>query len=72
MKTNQGLVERIIRVTLGAALVAVGYFTGGETSYLSIVLMAMGIILIITGLIAYCPVWHMLGISTRAGLRKTD
>ena len=72
MKMNQGLIERMIRVTLGAALVAGGYFTGSATSYLSIALMAMGIILIITGLVAYCPVWHMLGISTRPGMRKTD
>jgi len=65
MKTNQGLVERIIRIAFGLGGIAGGYFMASESNYFSIGLMAAGATLVGTGIIAYCPAWHVLGISTR-------
>ncbi len=65
MISNQANWERIVRVGVGLALLAFGYLTAALPSYGRLALMAVGIILIITGLMAYCPVWHLLGISTK-------
>jgi hypothetical protein len=53
-------------MVLGAAALLGGYLLGREYGWLSWVLMAGGVVLVGTGLIAYCPVWHLLGISTRS------
>lgn len=65
MMTNQATWERIVRIAAGAIALGLGYFGGGLPTYASLLLMGVGIVLIATGLVAYCPVWHMLGISTK-------
>lgn len=65
MRTNQGTLERALRVLAGAAALAVGYLYGGLPAYGSYTLMVAGVVLIATGLVAYCPAWHILGISTK-------
>jgi hypothetical protein len=65
MKTNQASWERVLRVVAGAAALAGGYFYTGGPVYASVALMAVGAVLVVTGLVAYCPAWHLLGISTR-------
>lgn len=66
MKLNQGQIERVLRFAFGMVLLALG-FTSVESGFNMLALMVVGIVLMATGLIAYCPVWHMLGISTRRG-----
>lgn len=66
MKLNQGQIERVLRFAFGMVLLAWG-FTSVESGFNMLALMVVGIVLMATGLIAYCPVWHMLGISTRRG-----
>lgn len=65
MKTNKGLVERIIRIAFGLGGMGGGYLMGAESNYFSIGLMVAGAILAGIGIIAYCPVWHLLNISTK-------
>lgn len=65
MMTNQATWERILRIAAGAIALGLGYFGSGLPTYGSLLLMGVGIVLIATGLVAYCPVWHMLGISTK-------
>jgi len=61
MKQNIGNVERIVRATLGLALIA-GFFlnSGGSYSWLYL----LGIIPLATAAIGWCPPYAMLGIST--------
>lgn len=66
MKLNQGQIERVLRFAFGMVLLVWG-FTSVESGFNMLALMVVGIVLMATGLIAYCPVWHMLGISTRRG-----
>lgn len=64
MKTNQCGSERVIRVVSGAVLVLISLFLGQIPATLSLIIGIGGAILIFTGVVAYCPAWHLLGIST--------
>ena len=66
MTGNVGLVDRMIRILFGAALIMAAelnpdmpYFIGGW----------IGAVLVATGLFGWCGLYKMLGIST---LQKTD
>ncbi len=63
MKTNEGLVDRVIRVTVGLAvlsLLAIGPVPGwGLVGFI-------GAVPLVTGLTGYCPTYTLLGIDTRA------
>lgn len=59
MVKNVGSVEQIIRIVLGLALVSL-VFVGPQTPW-----GWLGVILIATGAISFCPIWRALGINTR-------
>ncbi len=58
MKCNVGTIERVIRIVLGAGLIAI-VFVGPQTPWGWI-----GIIPLVTGLIGFCPAWLGLGVNT--------
>ncbi|MHB8415829.1 MAG: YgaP family membrane protein [Acidiferrobacteraceae bacterium] len=64
MIVNEGEWERIVRVVVGVALVCGGYLAPYTDRPWSFVVMAVGFVLVATGLIGYCPAWHLLRIST--------
>lgn len=70
MKTkNVGTTERMLRVTLGAALAIWAVLLllgGGELIWLLlyIALIALGIDFVVTGIRGYCPLYNLLGWST--------
>ena len=64
MKTNMGPVDRVIRLVVAAAI-AVLYCTKVINGVPAVVLCILAVILIVTGLIGYCPLYGLLGISTR-------
>ncbi len=64
MKTNQCGSERVIRVSMGVVLVLVSLFLEQIPATLSLIIGIGGAILVLTGLVAYCPAWHLMGIST--------
>jgi hypothetical protein len=57
MKCNIGRTEQIVRIVIGVSAVLLGLY---YKSWWGVV----GIVLIITGLIRYCPLSDVLGIST--------
>lgn len=61
MMTNVGTIDRVLRVIVGLALIAMalGYVPGYETIWGWI-----GIIPLATGLFGTCPVYSVLGLST--------
>lgn len=61
--TNEHTVERALRVALGLGLLALA-FVGPKTP-----LGYLGIIPLVTGAAGTCPVYSLLGLSTR-GARK--
>jgi hypothetical protein len=63
MKTNEGTVDRVIRVILGVVLAALGLF-GVVSGTLMYVFYALAAILIITAAIGFCPLWAIFKINT--------
>jgi hypothetical protein len=64
MKTNESTLDRVIRVILGFVLIGLyllGYVAGG----LGIVLLVLGAILLITGLVGFCPLYKLFKFSTK-------
>jgi len=63
MKTNESMVDRIIRGVLGLGLLAL-YFSNAVTGTLGIVLAVVGAIALLTGLVGFCPLYSLLKIRT--------
>lgn len=66
---NLGTIERVVRVLLGGALAvwALLLFLGGEVlvwRLLYIMLIALGVDFVVTGIRGYCPLYKLLGWST--------
>ncbi len=59
--TNEGSIDRILRIVLGAALI-VGYFLNPNGAYSW--LYWIGVIPLVTGLIGWCPLYSIFGIKT--------
>ena len=57
MKRNEGKIDRIVRIVIGAGMIAAGVFYESWWG-------AVGIVPIITGAIGWCPAYLPLGIST--------
>jgi hypothetical protein len=64
MKNNLGSTDRVIRIILAIAAVAL-YFFNITSGTLGIVLVAAGAVLAITSFINFCPLYAILGISTK-------
>lgn len=62
MKTNESNVDRIIRFIIAIATLVGGFATSGA---LSIVLFAISIIMLVTALIGWCPLYRIFGIATK-------
>lgn len=61
MPKNVGLIDKIVRFVVAAALVVFGLLN------LNTGLWWVGLIAVLpltTGLLSYCPVWHLVGIKT--------
>jgi hypothetical protein len=58
MKTNEGTVDRAVRVAVGVALLAM-VFVGPQTW-----LGWFGVVPLVTGLVGFCPLYRLLGFRT--------
>ena len=63
MKKNMGSADKLVRVLI-AAVVGILYYLDKITGTLAYVLMAVAIILLVTSLINFCPLYRLLGINT--------
>lgn len=63
MKKNMGSFDRIFRIVL-AAIIAYLYFSETITGVYGIIGLALGIILVLTSFISFCPLYLPFGIST--------
>ena len=71
-KRNEGILDRIVRVTLGIVLLPAGLFwLGGlQGSVLGLAAAGLGTWVLITGLIGVCPLYIPLGINTLEADKK--
>lgn len=58
MKKNVGSIDKVIRIVLGAGITSLAFW-GPQSPW-----AYLGLILIITGFINYCPIWHALGVNS--------
>jgi hypothetical protein len=65
MKHNMGTVDRTIRTLVGLAVLAAWYF-GLVEGTLGIVALVVGVVMIGTAVIRWCPPYALLGINTGA------
>ncbi len=65
MKANESNVDRIIRSILGIALLLVA-FLAVPAGALQIVLIVVGAIALVTGIVGFCPLYQILGLSTKS------
>jgi hypothetical protein len=58
LRTNEGSIDRLLRVLVGLALIAI-VFVGPQTPW-----GWLGLIPLITGLFGFCPLYRLFGINT--------
>jgi hypothetical protein len=63
MACNVGGVERPIRIVAGLLLIGDGVLAGLPPAAMGVAL-TVGVVLLVTGLIRYCPLTSLLGINT--------
>ncbi len=64
MKKNVGRTDQIIRVVAGLVLIAVGFLVTPIPYWLAIVLIIIGVLALITGIFAICPLYIILKKNT--------
>ena len=67
MQINVGTPDRIIRVILGVALIVLPHIVSHELLEIAAVkwgMVIVGIILMVTALIRFCPLYRLFGIRT--------
>jgi hypothetical protein len=64
MKTNESMIDRVIRIVLGVGLLALGW-TGTVTGVLGEIFKYLGVIPLLTGIIGWCPIYSLLRIRTK-------
>lgn len=60
MSTNEGMIDRILRVVVGAVLIALVFYMPDPFDPWGWI----GVVPLATGLIGWCPVYSILGIKT--------
>ncbi len=63
MKQNVGTVDRVVRIVIALAL-GVLVLTGQVSGVLAIILGVAAVVLLATGVIGFCGLYTVLGIST--------
>lgn len=58
MPRNEGTIDRALRIILGLVLIAL-VFVGPQTAW-----GWLGLVPLLTGLVGFCPLYRLLGIST--------
>lgn len=66
MKPNESTPDRVARFLLGAAAIIVAILALGaiDGAILGIVIGVIGIVLILTALVGFCPAYAVCGLST--------
>ena len=60
MRTNEGVLDRVVRIVAGFLLVSSFFLIDGNLKWLTLI----GFAPMITGLVGWCPAYRLLGIHT--------
>jgi len=64
-KTNESTADRLIRIVAGIGLAALGV-AGVVSGPLAVVAWVVAGVLLVTGLVGFCPLYAVLRVSTRS------
>lgn len=64
MKKNMGTLDRVLRIAIAIAIIAL-YFTQIISGTMAIILLIIAAAFIITSFISFCPLYLPFGIRTR-------
>jgi len=64
LTTNESPIDRIIRIVLGIGLAGLA-LAGGAAAPLLYVIWIVAAILVVTGIVGFCPLYAVLRVSTR-------
>jgi hypothetical protein len=60
MVVNVGSVDRVLRIVVGIAVLSLFFVLEGNARYWSLV----GLVLLVTGVVRFCPAYSVIGVST--------
>jgi hypothetical protein len=60
MKLNVGGIDKLVRIIVGLGLLALVFVLESNLRWLGLI----GVVPLITGLVGYCPLYSLLGLST--------
>jgi hypothetical protein len=60
MKLNVGGMDKLVRIIVGLGLLALVFVLEGNLRWFGLI----GVVPLVTGLIGYCPLYSLLGLST--------
>ncbi len=63
METNEGTVDRVVRIVFGLVLIYVG-FSQIVAGILTYVIATVGLIMLVTGVTGHCQLYTFAGINT--------
>jgi hypothetical protein len=67
MVANVGNIDRLLRLVLGAVLIIAPYVAPLallQSPAIQIIVVAVGLVLVITALFRFCPLYRLLGMAT--------
>jgi hypothetical protein len=67
MNPNIGSVDRTVRMVAGLGLLSMVFLASGSARWFGL----LGVVPLATASMSFCPLYTMLGISTRSGARKS-
>lgn len=62
MKANEGITDRVVRITAGYLILSLFFLLDGNARWLAL----LGVVPLVTGLAGYCPAYALLGLRTCA------
>ncbi|MBS1729164.1 MAG: DUF2892 domain-containing protein [Bacteroidetes bacterium] len=71
MKKNMGVLDKMVRVS-AAILIGILYFTHIINGTLAMILLIIAGVFIVTSFINFCPMYHLLGISTKKKMNQSQ
>jgi hypothetical protein len=63
MSANEGVIDRALRITIGIVALVAGLAVG-VGSVVGIVLLAVAAIMLLTGVVGFCPLYTIFRINT--------
>lgn len=63
MTPNEGTIDRIVRFVAGVVLLGLTFAVEGAVAW---ILAIIGLVLLVTAVVGFCPAYRLLGINTCA------